>query len=645
MMMAIRAQMKRFYLIALLCFALLITQAFSSARLAKPGSTHPSFPLDAFASPAFKVIYLDNEPIDNQTAKNIIRSSDQFKTNNRDNVGLTQYATHGESADHDGQNPIYYDGLPFQAYLHRSSPDTLHMCTLAKSTKQKQPLQLGDEEMQEYRSNVLRSALRLLAPLREKCIYHHQDWFSYSVCYGDSIRQFHSIPGTVGPGKVPTMDASQDSFVLGRWRDVIESVRGEISKFTSGTIGDYIDEKRLEESGIEQGSELMELIHFSSIEDESAPVRARVQEGSPIEGKGRYISQSWTDGTMCDLNHEPRTTEVQYHCAKTPPFDRISLIKEVTTCNYVIVVETPRLCSEPALAQTEDEIREVHCRPILSDAELHERFVQNAKEAHASLLEGVKQEEVEGEQGVPPLTEDGETMQADDEKSAKRTGRKYQDLEANIDAATSSLQEQLSKIMEKIAAINKEKQGDGPIVQDIELVVGMDENGEMIIDPHREGFGALSEKFLKATKAKEENNEEEDPKHPKSPVSDQWTKILEKVKELQGNTITSDGVMYQFMPDDALNADQINDQGHAGHEETGTDTANQGQQTARRQHAQPQRGNMMVREPETFAQRVDRFYKMEEERERRKAKLKAESEDESTEQKKAKQPNSWHDEL
>lgn len=641
-MMAVRAELKSLNVIAWLSFALLITQAFS-ARLAKPGSTHPSFPLDAFASPAFKVIYLDNEPIGNQTAKNILRSSKQFNTNEGDNVGLTQYSTHGKSADYDSQNPIYYDGLPFQAYLHRSSPDSLHMCTLAKSTKHKLPLQLDDEEMQEYRSNVLRSALRLLAPLREKCIYHHQDWFSYSVCYGDSIRQFHPIPGTVGQGKVPTMDTSQDSFVLGRWRDGIESVRGGTGESASATIGDAINEKFLEENGIEQGSELMELVHFSSIEDEGASVLARLQEGSPIEGKGRYISQSWTDGTLCDLNHEPRTTEVQYHCAKTPPTDRISLIKEVTTCNYVIVVETPRLCSEPALAQTEDEIREVHCRPILSDAELHERFVQNAKEAHASLLEGVKEEEGEDEQGIPPLPEDEEILQTDDVKMAKQVDQSQKKTAANIDAAATSLQEQLAKIMEKIAAINKERQGgDGPIVQDIELVVGMDENGEMIIDPHRQGFGALSEKFLRATKAKEEESEENESKDSKSTAADQWTKILERVRELQGNAINSNGFVHQFRPDDALNVDQGNT-GHADHEETGTANQGQGQQAARRPHGQTQRGNMMVRETETFAQRVDRIYKAEEERERRKAKV--QSEEESTDHENAKQPKSRHDEL
>lgn len=652
--MAIRVELIRYCVIVWLSFALFIVETFS-ARLAKPGSTHPSFPLDAFASPAFKVIYLENEPIGNQTAKNILQTRKQFVRNERENVGLTQYAKQEERMDHDGPNSPIYDGLPFQAYLHRSSPKSLHLCTLAKLAKHKQPLQLDDEEMQEYRSNVLRNALRLLAPLREKCIYHHQDWFSYSVCYGDSIRQFHPIPGSVGPGKIPTMDASQDSFVLGRWRDGIESVRGESNDRTSATIGDTVNEKTLLDSGIEQGSELMELVHFSSIEDEKTSVRAKFQEGSPIEGKGRYISQSWTDGTLCDLNHEPRTTEVQYHCAKTPAVDRISLIKEVTTCNYVIVIETPRLCTEPALAQTEDEIREVHCRPILTDAELHERFKQNAKEAHASLLEGVKEDENEDEeeqeeeeQGNPSLAEEKGASTSDGQRHTDHAIEEKKKVGSNVDTGTTSLQEQIAKIMEKIAAVSKERQGDGPVIQDVELVVGMDENGEVVVDPYREGFGALTEKFLKATKAREESKKEgneEDSDLPKDQVSDQWTRILEKVRELQGSVITSDGVKYQINPDDASQTDQANNQGQSDPTGAKTGSANQaqGQQAARRPHGQPQRGNTMIRETETFAQRVDRIFKAEEERERHKAN--AQREEDDKDQEKTKKPKNWHDEL
>ena len=147
---------------------------------------------------------------------------------------------------------------------------------------------------------------------------------------------------------------------------------------------------------------------------------------------------------------------------------------------------------------------------------------------------------------------------------------------------------------------------------------------------------------MKATKAKEEDSEENELKDPKSPAADQWTKILERVRELQGNAIDSDGLVHHFRPDDALNVDQGNT-GHADHEETGTANQGQGQQAARRPHGQTQRGNMMVRETETFAQRVDRIYKAEEERERRKAKV--HSEEESTDQESAKRPKGRHDEL
>lgn len=40
----------------------------SAARLAKPGSTHPSFPMDVFSKPAYKLVYADDDPISNHSA-------------------------------------------------------------------------------------------------------------------------------------------------------------------------------------------------------------------------------------------------------------------------------------------------------------------------------------------------------------------------------------------------------------------------------------------------------------------------------------------------------------------------------------------------------------------------------------------------
>lgn len=59
--------------------------------------------------------------------------------------------------------------------------------------------------------------------------------------------------------------------------------------------------------------------------------------------------------------------DLQYHCAETGK-ERVSLIKEVTTCNYVLVIETPRLCAEPAfLPVKQDAENYVTCRKIVPD--------------------------------------------------------------------------------------------------------------------------------------------------------------------------------------------------------------------------------------------------------------------------------------
>ncbi|KAK0526751.1 Protein OS-9 [Tilletia horrida] len=90
----------------------------------------------------------------------------------------------------------------------------------------------------------------------------------------------------------------------------------------------------------------------------------------------RYISQTWSDGTPCVDTGEPREIEVQYHCVPSAglhPVDRISMVRETTV---VIVIETSRLCSVPALAVGRrsttaygvgDDAHSIDCRPIVRD--------------------------------------------------------------------------------------------------------------------------------------------------------------------------------------------------------------------------------------------------------------------------------------
>ena len=52
---------------------------------------------------------------------------------------------------------------------------------------------------------------------------------------------------------------------------------------------------------------------------------------------------SFTDGTLCDLSREPRTTKITYECGEVPN-ELIHSVEEVSTCKYGITVKTPKLC-------------------------------------------------------------------------------------------------------------------------------------------------------------------------------------------------------------------------------------------------------------------------------------------------------------
>lgn len=294
--------MNLFVLLALI--ALGAASTWASPRLAKPGSTHPSFPLDAFAKPAYKLLFLDDDPISNQTAIDILWKASELTSEDSGSSSLKEYDT----SDYEGSES--YRPITAQAFLHRSGPDSLHVCTLAVPQVSQDILQLDELEVQSRRHAVLKSALKLLEPLKEQCLFYTLDWFTYSLCYGDAIKQFHAQPGTGSIGKAPEIDRNEKSYVLGRWRDSINTVRGTSPE--RKTVSSGQDDMQSVNSNQEDGSELMELVHFSSLDGSTSEQgRAEIANQASVEGHGRYISQLWMDGTLCDINNEQRATEVQ----------------------------------------------------------------------------------------------------------------------------------------------------------------------------------------------------------------------------------------------------------------------------------------------------------------------------------------------
>lgn len=175
--------------------------------------------------------------------------------------------------------------------------------------------------------------------LEGQCLYFMSGWWSYSFCYGKDIVQFHALPASVNSGVPPIRDPKSMDYVLGRVPDGTEDPRhSNPNKRQKTKTLDHGDQKVVDETPATT----------TPNDDSSPPTIEPPNSELAIKDNQRYLVQKLGDGTICDLTGRPRTIEVQYHCHPGAVGDRIGWIKEVTTCTYLMVVQTPRLCQDVA---------------------------------------------------------------------------------------------------------------------------------------------------------------------------------------------------------------------------------------------------------------------------------------------------------
>ncbi|CAI7587886.1 unnamed protein product [Penicillium discolor] len=184
-------------------------------------------------------------------------------------------------------------------------------------------------EEQKELARATDRGLELLREMEGKCMYYFSGWWSYSFCYQKQIKQFHALPAGRGiPNYPPIEDTQTHSFVLGRF------------------IGDKGEEEK------------------TSAKTDVAELHTK--------GGSRYLVQHLRGGTKCDLTGRERKVEVQFHCHPQST-DHIGWIKELTTCSYLMVIYTPRLCDDVAfMPPRQDEIHTIECREILMPDEVAE---------------------------------------------------------------------------------------------------------------------------------------------------------------------------------------------------------------------------------------------------------------------------------
>lgn len=180
----------------------------------------------------------------------------------------------------------------------------------------------------------------LLQDLEGNCLYYGSGWWSYSFCYNSEIIQFHPLPPQAGKPSIPPLrDPTTKQYVLGKAKP---------SKSKEDEWGNQIDVRKGKKN------------------DE--PPKTELQ----VKGDTRYLAQRMEGGTTCDLTGKPRRVEVQYHC-NPHVTDHIGYIKEVTTCSYLMVVYTPRLCNDVAfMPPPETKANEIVCKAIIPEDELED---------------------------------------------------------------------------------------------------------------------------------------------------------------------------------------------------------------------------------------------------------------------------------
>ncbi|XP_030585414.1 protein OS-9 isoform X3 [Archocentrus centrarchus] len=148
----------------------------------------------------------------------------------------------------------------------------------------------------------------LLKPMHNApCLVKTKDWWTYEFCHGQHIRQYH----------LEDTEIKGDILFLGYYE----------SEF------DW------------------------SNETAKASKQHRLK---------RYHSQTYVNGSKCDLNGNPRETEVRFVCEEGSG-DYIARVDEPQSCRYVLTIHTSRTCQHPFLRPPSTaKPQGIVCQPALS---------------------------------------------------------------------------------------------------------------------------------------------------------------------------------------------------------------------------------------------------------------------------------------
>lgn len=184
----------------------------------------------------------------------------------------------------------------------------------------------------------------LLEPLfkRSSCSYRIESYWTYEVCHGKHIRQYHEEKET--------------------------GQKINVQEYFLGTMAQKTTTENTEDAEQSKSADEAE-VPTKNIEGQLTP----------------YYSLEMGNGTPCVLKqNEARTTSVLYVCHPEAKHEILS-VAEVTTCEYEVVVLTPLLCAHPKYRFKSSPVNTIFCQALAGSPLRPQKLTMLDKEREEQL--------------------------------------------------------------------------------------------------------------------------------------------------------------------------------------------------------------------------------------------------------------------
>ncbi|KAL8734008.1 MAG: hypothetical protein Q9166_001769 [cf. Caloplaca sp. 2 TL-2023] len=338
---------------------------------------------DILAFPQYEVIFSDTFILEEEASERLDRvassSFNQPQATSKDphDAPSDSQDTSAELAKHTSSKTRHDSTFPSEtpnSYESMKLNGRSYLCTIPTVSTAPNNDTVKARDKAEEAAELSRATDRgweLLKEMEGNCMYFISGWWSYSFCYNTDIKQFHQLPpGKGAPMYPPVEDPSTPSYILGRF-----------------------EKNHYPPSDPQNNNDRKSNPRINAPKDNnpppSQPNHQPTSATTHLRAKGdlRYLAQTLSGGTNCDLTGRPRKIEVQFHCHPQSA-DRIGWIKETSTCSYLMVIYTPRLCNDVAfLPPRENKAAPITCQEVLASAsDIPEWRSRKQKDAERKLV-------------------------------------------------------------------------------------------------------------------------------------------------------------------------------------------------------------------------------------------------------------------